>query len=361
MKNPEQIAGIRLPPGLWALPRALPLMLACAAAASGQLTARLAPAAALRGRVMAAAILSAKDLPATGVRGGRSARPSSSRTPGYLGIEFHDMSDDQLAAAHLRNTRGVEIVMVDHDGPAGKAGLRSRDYIVSLNGQPVGGAEALRHMIHDAGAGAQIALEVVRGGSRMTVTTQLADRDAVARDALQRLGAPDPLPSAAAQNDPAVDESASAPAADETATGRAAHGQSFLGSVLHSAPFTGLDLTVMKPQLAGFFGAPGDMGLLVQTVVGGSPAANAGLRAGDVVLRADGAPLRSEADWTRRLHASKGHLMTLSVLRDKREINMTLLPNLKRRTALEWPPASFGMDWGGSERLAALATLRRDL
>jgi len=247
----------------------------------------------------------------------------------YLGIVFVDLSEDQAVALHVKG--GVEIVLVDHDGPAGKIGLKPHDVIVRMNSQPVANSDALRRMIHDAGAGTAISLDVLRQNQSLTLTAQLADRDEVAREALKRMVAPpdppadDPMPPMT-MGQGFMEQSPPPPAK-----------QSFLASMLHSTPFTGLAIDEMEPQLSAYFGAPQGVGLLVNTVLPNSPAAMAGLRAGDILLKADAMSLRSVADWTRYLHTTRGRPITLTLLREKQSQVVTLVPEMKKHSMVEWP------------------------
>jgi serine protease Do len=266
---------------------------------------------------------------------GGGARPASPKgtpahAPGYLGILFEDLSEEHATSLHVKSGRGVEVVMVDHDAPAGKAGLQLHDVIVSLNGQTTTSADALRRMIHDAGAGAGITLVVLRGGQQITVNTQLAYRGEVEREAAARMAVADPPIGADA---PVVEGDA----VDPVAPDRSSKSRGFLLEMLHTTPLTGLVLESMEPQLAGFFGAPAGVGLLVVTVQPNSPAAAAGLRAGDVILKADSFEVRSTSAWVRRLHEGRGRGIALVVLRDKQEQTMMLIPELKKHSEVEWP------------------------
>jgi serine protease Do len=262
-----------------------------------------------------------------------AAKGVPSHAPGYLGILFQNLSDERVTSLHVKSALGVEVIMVDHDAPAGKAGLQLHDVIVSLNGQPVPNADTLRRMIHDAGAGAGISLVMLRGGRQITVNTQLAYRGEVEREAAARMEAADPV---ASDDAPVVDEFGEGDAADPVAPDTSSRGRNFLAQVLHTTPFTGMMLEAIGPQLAGFFGAPTGVGLLVVMVTPNSPAAAAGLRAGDVILKADSIEVKSTSGWVRQLQASRGRGIALVVLRDKQEQHIMLIPELKKHSMLVW-------------------------
>ena len=169
---------------------------------------------------------------------------------------------------HVKGGNGVEVVMVDHDGPAGKAGLQPHDVIIRLNGQNVTGADCLRKMIHDDGVGAGVSLTVFRGGRQITVNAQLAYRGEVEKEAVARMVEADPPASGDA---PVANDFGEGDPAEPVAPDKASRSRLFLAQVLHTTPFTGLVLEAMEPQLAGFFGAPAGVGLLVETVAPNSP------------------------------------------------------------------------------------------
>jgi len=192
----------------------------------------------------------------------------------------------------------------------------------------------LRKMIHDAGVGAAVSLTVYRGGRQITVNATLAYRGAVEKEAVARMVETDPPASGDAPvvNDFGEGDPAAAPAPDKASKSRL-----FLAQVLHTTPFTGLMLEAMEPQLAGFFGAPVGVGLLVEAVAPNSPAATAGLRAGDVILKADSVEVKSNGAWVRELHETRGRGIVLVVLRDKQEVRILLIPDVKKHSSVVWP------------------------
>jgi len=285
-----------------------------------------------RGICLASAALICVLLSAPAARAAKGHAPQpQTRPPGYLGIEFHDLTNEQAAALHLRDKRGVEVLFVDHDGPAASAGLHQHDLITGFNGHIVASGESLRRMIRDTGAGIEVRLSVFRNGDPITIRTRLANREDVERKAWARVTqGPPPPPGVVIAGFPEFYMPGPAPT-PPAATPRTTppHTQSFIGNMLHG-PFTGLMVEAMQPQLADYFGAPKGQGLLVQSVESGSPAASAGIQAGDVILRADSQPMHTASDWTKHLHAEKGKAMTLDLLRDHEPVTLTLQPDTKK-------------------------------
>jgi membrane-associated protease RseP (regulator of RpoE activity) len=238
-----------------------------------------------------------------------------------------------VAALKLKEARGAEVVNMDHDGPACKAGLQIHDVIVQMNGQTVEGSEQVRRMLRDMPVGSSVNFVVSRDGQPTTISTQLANRDTVEREAWdQRYKVPEPdAPSSSYV--PHGNGFLSSP----PATGATKGQRNFLGlmPMIVSASFTGAKLEVMGPQLAQFFGAQGSAGLLVRSVDTNSPAWEAGLRAGDVVVKVNSISVASGSDWSKTIHENRGKPVPVVVLRDKKEQTLTLTPDGKKRSSVE--------------------------
>src|SRR5579863_10362256 len=70
-------------------------------------------------------------------------------TSSYLGVDIADVTAERLGALKLKEEKGVEVTMVDQDAPAGKAGLKEHDLILTMNGNTVESGAQLRRMIHE--------------------------------------------------------------------------------------------------------------------------------------------------------------------------------------------------------------------
>ena len=66
-----------------------------------------------------------------------------------LGVDTRDVTSDRLSDLKLKEEHGVEVTLVDQDAPAGKAGLKEYDVILTINGSQVESVEQLRRMIHE--------------------------------------------------------------------------------------------------------------------------------------------------------------------------------------------------------------------
>ncbi len=280
---------------------------------------------------------------------------------GYLGVDIRDVSEEQVGVLKLKESRGAEILRVDHDGPAGKAGLREHDVILQMNGQVVEGEEQLRRMLRETPAGRTVSLLISREGQQQTVSATMANREEVERLAWQQhMTVPEPGDGSGRPSIAPGGGSGGGTGGGITSRGgmgffrgggpsiapggRGERG--FLGTMM-GLPYTGATLEPIGSQLAEFFGVQGGAGLLVRSVEANSPASTSGLKAGDVVVKINQVAVAGIGDWSKTVHENKGKPMPLTVLRDKKEQTLVLTPDPKRRSAMEWP--DFGPGFAGLE------------
>ncbi|MGP8252632.1 MAG: PDZ domain-containing protein [Terracidiphilus sp.] len=249
--------------------------------------------------------------------------PSLSHTSqGYLGVEIADVDQEKAQQLKLKDVRGAVITLIDHDAPAGKIGLKVNDVVISLNGQTVEGAEQLKRMLHEIPAGRKVSLEISRDGNIQTIAVELADRAAMEHDIWDKIDHDGDLISPAPGMGILGDNG-------DVAAPPGFH-MPFFGSSLK----VGALVEPLTSQMAEALGVSG--GLMVKQVGRKSEAANAGLRALDVILKVGNDPINTSADWERALRSNEGKKVQVTILRDKKQQTLNLQVDSKRHSELEW-------------------------
>ncbi len=94
---------------------------------------------------------------------------------GSIGISFQPSITSAVAKMYGA-TSGVLISMVNPTGPAGKAGLKANDVIVSVDGTPIKTGNDLVDNISPRKPGSTVQIGYMRNGQKMTTTVTIADR-----------------------------------------------------------------------------------------------------------------------------------------------------------------------------------------
>jgi serine protease Do len=217
--------------------------------------------------------------------------PSRMVTPpgSYLGVGIQELTPERAKALKLREETGVEITRVAADSPAEKAGLKSGDVVLQINGIKVDGLEESSRLVRETPAGHEVKLEIFRNGAMQTITARVAEHP--------RMPA---LPDGIGFRMPDVP--------------RIIQGL--------RSPMLGVEAESIDGQLAQYFGV--SEGVLVRTVMKGSAAEKAGVKAGDVILRVDETKVASPAEISARLRAAHGKAIPLALVRERKEMSVTV-------------------------------------
>jgi len=244
----------------------------------------------------------------------------------YLGIGGQDITADRAKALKLKEERGAEVMMVDPDTAAAKAGMEKGDVVLEYNGQKVEGWEELKRLVSETPVGREVKIGVWRNGSLQTLTATMGSRKENSIDLGGRQF-----------NVPAMRIQPMEPPVFSMPEFRTFARNPALG--IYGEPLGS------EAQLAEYFGVKD--GILVRSVSKNSAAEKAGMKAGDVITKIDDSAVSSPADVTSKLRAGTGkRTFTMTVVRNHKEmpLTVTIEPSTVTRGGLDWRQLS-PRDW----------------
>lgn len=203
---------------------------------------------------------------------------------GWLGVDIQAMTPDLAKSFGLSQPTGALVADVNKDGPAPKAGVQRGDVIVKFSGHVVHNEQELPEIVAQSPIGTTVPLEVVRDGKHRTLHLRIGELHEHEVASVQRRG--------------------------------------------HPAAKWGLAVQTLTPQIAQELGLEEERGVVVRDVLPDSAAGDAGLQAGDVILRMDHKQVNSArgfADLVR--HAEKnGNSPLLLVQRGNQTLYTVIKP-----------------------------------
>ena len=241
----------------------------------------------------------------------------------YLGVQTKEVTKDNFSKYGLSSVRGVAVEKVIKDSPAEKAGLKDGDVIVRFNGESVTSTRKLRRLISEVAPDHTAAITVVRNGSERNINATIGKSrgrvfstgsfpNGFIVDALPRVGR---VPNVRVSPNIRIFPKR--------------FGENFTLR-FGSSRLIGIGVSSLSKQLGEHFGVADGKGILINNVRKDSPAAKAGLRAGDVIVEADGKEIKNSFDLTRIINNKKDGAVNLTIVRNKNRQNISVTPEKRK-------------------------------
>lgn len=245
---------------------------------------------------------------------------------GYLGIQTQEVDKGNFAKFGLSNVRGVAVEKVLENSPAGAAGIQTGDVIVRFESEEITSSRKLIRLIREVAPDHQVRLTVVRGGIEQEVNVTLGRRPIPNFEEGNFGFSPRLLEKLEMPNFPAPPKAGVMPRILPVPD---AQGRSFSWRGGEGRQI-GIGVYSLTKQLSESYGVEG--GLMINTVRENSPAAKAGLKAGDIIVEIDGKPVKQDLDLIRAISGKKEGDVQLTIIRDGGRQTFSVTPEASTGT-----------------------------
>jgi serine protease Do len=198
---------------------------------------------------------------------------------GWLGVLIQKITPELKDKLDLKDEKGALVADVVSGGPAEKAGIKRGDVIVSFDGKEIDEMSELPYVVASTPVGKAVTLEVIRKGQTKEIRVEVGE----------------------------LKEEGESPVVSE------------------AEPNLGLTLKEITPELARNFRLSETSGLVVVQVDANSPAAEAGVAPGDIILEVDQAPVKTLREFDKKMSSySAGDTVLLLINRRGNTLYITL-------------------------------------
>ncbi|HEY6085277.1 MAG TPA: DegQ family serine endoprotease [Nitrospira sp.] len=208
---------------------------------------------------------------------------------GWLGVAIQELTPELASQFGIAETKGVLVSDVMDDSPAKKAGFERADVIVEYDGRPMDSPTHLRNAVAQTPIGRKVSIKLIRDKKPKTLELTIVEQ-----------------PKSLVQSGPEDNGESASPA----------------------GVLADLDVRELNEDLAGRYGLkPSERGLIITRVKSGSPAEEAGVREGDLVLEVNRKPVNSIKSYERAASGlAKDQAVLLLLKRKGQAIYLTLKP-----------------------------------
>lgn len=208
----------------------------------------------------------------------------------FLGVDLKDVNIGDVSSMKLPGEYGAIVAHVEPDSPAAKAGIEENDVILEYGGMRVWSASQLSQLVRETPVGRNVTVRVSRSGKTMTLHAAIASRRP---------------PRVFSYSSPDF------------------HMPNFNFNFNIPRYRLGVEVESLTPQLAAYFGVKQDKGVLVTEVESDSPAAKAGLKAGDCIVQVGTTEISSVSGLRSALDGASKPEINLSIVRAGQEKSLS--------------------------------------